>query len=83
MPDTAALNLINLNIDSIQVEIMCSKTNRGEEMHTTAEGCTNRNTVGVIKQDINGQNGQNNQTNPLITSIPQQTQRQTQERAMP
>ena len=47
MPDTAMLNIINLNIDSIQVEIVSSKTNRGHETHTMAEGCTNRNKVGV------------------------------------
>ena len=28
-------------------------------MHTITEGCTNRNKMGVIKQDANGQNGQN------------------------
>ena len=49
MPDTAVLNIINLKIDSIQAEIMSGKTKRGQETHTTAEGCTNRNTVGVIK----------------------------------
>ena len=59
MPDTAVLNIINLNIDSIQVEIMSGKINRGQETHTIVEGCTNRNTVGVIKQDANSQNGQN------------------------
>ena len=82
MPDTAALNIINLNIDSIQVEIMNGKTNRGQETHTIAEGCTNRNTAEVIKQDANGQNGQINQTNQLITVIPQQTQRQLKGRVM-
>ena len=65
MPDTAALNIINLNIDSIQVEIMSSKINRGQETHTSANACTNRNTAGVIKQDANGQNGQN-QSNKSI-----------------
>ena len=29
MPDTAALNIINLNIDSIKKEIRNCKTNRG------------------------------------------------------
>ena len=43
MPDTAVLNIINLNIDSIQAEIVSSKTNRGQEIHTIAESCTNRN----------------------------------------
>ena len=59
MPHTAALTIISLNIDSIQAEIMSNKTKRGQETHTIAESCTNRNTVGVIKQDANGQNGQN------------------------
>ena len=58
MPDTAALNIINLNIDSIQVEIASCKTNREQEMHAMAEGCTNRD-AGEIKQDANGQNHQN------------------------
>ena len=66
MPDTAALNIINLNIDSIQAEKVSSKTNRGQEMHTIAEGCTNRNKAGIIKQDVNGQNGQN-KSNKSIT----------------
>ena len=37
MPDTAALNIINLNIDSIQAEIASCKTNREQEMYTVAE----------------------------------------------
>ena len=63
--DTAALNIINLNIDSIQAEIISGKTNRGQETHTVADGCTNRNMAEVIKQDGNGQNGQN-QSNKSI-----------------
>ena len=59
MPDAAVLNIINLNIDSIQAEMVSSKTNRGQEIHTIAEGCTNRNKAGVIKHDANGQNDQN------------------------
>ena len=82
MPDTVVLSIINLNIDSIQVEIMSTKTNRGQDTHTIAEGCTNRNMAGVIKQDANGQNGQN-QTNHFITFIHQKTQRQIKGRAMP
>ena len=65
MPDTAVLNIINLNIDSIQVEIMSGKINSRQETHIIAEGCTNRNTACVIKQDANGQNGQN-QSNKSI-----------------
>ena len=59
MPDVAALNIINLNIDSIQAEIMNCKTSTGQERHAAVEGCTNRDTGGVIKQEANGQNGQN------------------------
>ena len=59
MPDMAVLNIINLNIDSIQVEIMSCKTNGGQQTHAVAEGCTNRDTGGIIKQEANGQNGQN------------------------
>ena len=55
MPDTAALNILNLNIDSIQPEVVSCKTE--QEAHTVVEGCTNRDTVGVIKQESNGQNG--------------------------
>ena len=59
MPDTAALNIINLNIDSIQLEIANCKTNREQEMHTMAEGCTNTDAEEINKQDANGQNDQN------------------------
>ena len=46
MPDTTALNITNLNIDSIQVEVMSCRTNRWQETHTVAEGSTNSDTVG-------------------------------------
>ena len=65
MPDTVALNIFNLNIDSLQVEVVSCKTKRKQEAHTFAEGCTNRDTKGVIKQETNGQTGQN-QSNKLI-----------------
>ena len=44
---------------------MNCKTNREQEAHTVVEGCTNRDTVGVSKQEANRQNGQN-QSNKLI-----------------
>ena len=44
MPDTAALSVINLNIDSIQKEIRNCKTNRRQEAHAVAEDCANRHT---------------------------------------
>ena len=46
MPDIAALKILNLNIDSIQVEIGNCKTNREQGTHKVTEGCTNINTVG-------------------------------------
>ena len=44
MPDTVALNLIYLNIDSIQVITAKCKTNKEHEACTGIEGCTNKNT---------------------------------------
>ena len=58
MPDTAVLNIINLNIVSIQAEIAEYKTNRGQETHAVAEGCTNMDAGVITKQDANGQNNQ-------------------------
>ena len=43
MPDMAALNIVNLNIDLIQVVTMECKTNRGQETHIGIENCTNKN----------------------------------------
>ena len=62
MPDTAALNILKLNIDSIQMEVMTCKTNKEQEAHKVHEGCTNMNIVGITKQKNNGQN----QSNTLI-----------------
>ena len=49
MPDTAVLNIINLNIDSIQKEIGNCKANRGQEMHAVTEDCTNKDAHSAIK----------------------------------
>ena len=46
MPDTMVLNLINLNIDSIQILTAECKTNKEWETHTSLEACTNTNTTG-------------------------------------
>ena len=59
MPDTAVLNIINLNIDSIQAEIAECKTNRGQETHAVTEGYTNMDADVITKQDANSQNDQN------------------------
>ena len=45
MPDMAVLNIINLNIDSIQVVTLECKTNREQETHTGIEDCTNKSTT--------------------------------------
>ena len=58
MPDTTVLNIINLNIDSVQKEIRDRKTNRGQEMHADTEDCTNKNTHSAAKQDGNGEQHQ-------------------------
>ena len=60
MPDMAALNIINLNIDSIQTEIAECKTNRGQETHAVVEGCTNMDAGVITTQDTSGQNIQYN-----------------------
>ena len=63
MPDMAVLNIINLNIDSIQKEIRECKTNSGQEMHADTEDCTNKDAHSAVKQDSLGQQ---HQTNKLI-----------------
>ena len=63
MPDTAALNIINLSIDSIQAEITSCKINREHAVHSAAEGCTNTDAGAINRQDANGQNDQNNSNN--------------------
>ena len=63
LPDTMALNIINLNIDSIQKEIKECKTNTGQETYVKTKGSTNKVTQSAIKQDGNGQQ---HQTNKLI-----------------
>ena len=44
---------------------MKCKTNKGQEIHAVAEGCTNRDTEVIKKHDANDQNNQNN-SNKLI-----------------
>ena len=71
MPDTAALKIININIDSIQAVGMqkeeCNtnigdgkESNTRQEAHVTKEGCTNME--GDLKVD-NNINGYNDNTN--------------------
>ena len=60
MPDTAALNIIDLNIDSIQAEVAECKADTKQEMHTVLKGYTNMDAGVNTQQDTNGQNNQNN-----------------------
>ena len=68
MPDTAALKLINISIDSIQAEIPECKTNSGnaresnimQEMHVAKKDCLNMDADSKIKHSINGQNYNDN-----------------------
>ena len=60
MPDTAALKLININIDSIQAEMAERKTNIEQETQVWEKSCANTYANSKTKQGISGQNGQNN-----------------------
>ena len=53
MPDTPALKLININIDSIQVETLQCKTNIEQEMHVGQKGCANTDADSKTKQGAN------------------------------
>ena len=83
MPDMAVLNIINLNIDSVQMEITSCKTNKGEQTHAAAEGCTSRETGGMIKQEANGQNGQNHSNKSISYFFFSKMQMQIKGRAAP
>ena len=65
MPDATFLNIVNVNIDFIQVEIAEGNTNTGQEMETISEGCTNRGTDAITKQDANGQKDQKTTNKPI------------------
>ena len=60
MPDIAALQLININIDSIQAEMAKYKTNIEQEIHTVERDYTNTDADSKTKQGANSQNDQNN-----------------------
>ena len=58
VPDISALQLIDINIDSMQAEMVEYKTNIEQETHTLEN--TNTDTYLKTKQGANGQNNQNN-----------------------
>ena len=67
MPVIAALNIINLNIDSVQVEVAECKINIGQEMQTVLKGCTNMATGNHTTQTPMVKMAKLLQTNHLIT----------------
>ena len=62
MPDATSLDIIKVNIDSIQAEC---KTNNKQEMQTNAHSCKNIEKDVINKQDTNGQKDQNTPINPI------------------
>ena len=56
MPDMAMVNILNLNIDSIQSQVANCRTNREQETQKVVEDCTNTKTAGIIERKSNGQN---------------------------
>ena len=61
MPDTMALNLINLNIDSIQTVAAECKINKKQETHTGIVVCTNTSTTRDEGTKDNSMSGDNKQ----------------------
>ena len=79
LPEEASLELINVNIDSIQAEVAECKTNTGDmrksnimqEMHMVEKGCANTDVNSKIKHSANGQSNQdtaNKVTNYFLSS---------------
>ena len=69
MPDTVALKIINISIDSIQVEVAECKTNIEQEIHIVTKACTNTEAGVKTKQDADGQNDQSYTNKSIIFFI--------------
>ena len=65
MPDAKSLDIIKVNIDSIQVEISQGKTNSNQETQTDTDSCTNMKRDAINKQDTNIQKEQDMSINPI------------------
>ena len=76
MPDATSLNIVKVNIDSIQVEIVVCKTSNKQKTQSGAKGYTNMDLDTINKQDTNGQKTKSQQRSHLIISFPQITQMQ-------
>ena len=51
MPDVASLDIIKINIDSIQVERSECKANNKQETQTNADSCANMRRSAINNQD--------------------------------
>ena len=69
MPDTGALKLINININSIQTEMVECKTNIEQEAKMVEKCCANTDADSKTKQGANSQNSQNNSNKLLLLII--------------
>ena len=65
MPDTTSLDIIKINIDSIQAEMLECKTNNKQETQTNADSCTNMERDAINKQDANIQKDQKTLIKPI------------------
>ena len=64
MPDVASLEIIKINIDSIQAERSECKVNK-QEVQTDADSCTNMRRSAINKQDANIQRQQDTPINTI------------------
>ena len=65
MPDATSLDIIKINIDSIQAEMLKGKTNNKQEMQTDTDSCTNMRRDAINRQDANIQKDQDMPINPI------------------
>ena len=65
MPDATSLNIVNINIDSIQAEIAECKTTTRQEMQSVTECCTNMVIDAINKQVANSQKDQKATKKPI------------------
>ena len=65
MPDATSLDIIKVNIHSIQAEMSKGKTNNKQEMRTDPDNCTKIKRDAINKQDANIQKDQDMPINPI------------------
>ena len=65
MSDANSLDIIKLNIDSIQAEILEGKTNSKQKMQANTDSCANMKRDAINKEDANIQKDQDIAINPI------------------